>query len=61
MSCIGKPLALQNIRTTMARLVCAFDSTFPAGMDPDAWEATVSDHFSLGVPALPLVLTKRGS
>nr|L7WME9.1 RecName: Full=Cytochrome P450 monooxygenase notG'; AltName: Full=Notoamide biosynthesis cluster protein G'; Flags: Precursor [Aspergillus versicolor]AGC83578.1 P450 monooxygenase [Aspergillus versicolor] len=59
-SCIGKPLALMNIRTTIARLIMTFEIRFPAGEDGSHLMENVEDHFSMGIERMPVVLTRRG-
>ncbi|KAH8427327.1 uncharacterized protein LDX57_005041 [Aspergillus melleus] len=58
-SCIGKPLALMNIRTTIARLIMTFDIQFPKGVDATPFVDHAEDHFSLGIERMPIVFTKR--
>ena len=58
-NCIGKPLALQTIRSTIAKLVCTFEIAFPPGEDGSGFEEGIKDRWILGVPKLPLTLLKR--
>jgi len=58
-SCIGKPLALMNIRATIAKLVCTFDIVIPAGEDLSAFEGSAIDHFMLSFGELRLSLSLR--
>nr|QKG86308.1 NotG [Aspergillus sp. FM242] len=58
-SCIGKPLALMNIRTTIARLIMTFDIQFPKGVDATPFMEHAEDHFSLGIERMPIVFTRR--
>jgi tryprostatin B 6-hydroxylase len=58
-SCIGKPLALQNLRSTISKIVCTFDISFPPGEDASSFERGIRDRWVLGVPALQLLLSKR--
>ncbi|KAK0616420.1 cytochrome P450 [Immersiella caudata] len=58
-NCIGKPLALQTIRSTIAKIVCTFDISLPPGDDGRAFEAGIKDRWILGVPSLLLKLTKH--
>ncbi|KAG4427012.1 hypothetical protein IFR05_017505, partial [Cadophora sp. M221] len=45
--CIGKPLALLNIRTTIARLITEFDISFvPGGDDGRAMEEDTTVQFT---------------
>ncbi|CEL10886.1 hypothetical protein ASPCAL13993 [Aspergillus calidoustus] len=61
-SCIGKPLALMNIRTTIARLVMTFDVSFPESeskgekVDP---LNNAKDHFSMGIDSMVVKLVRR--
>ncbi|KAJ5713532.1 uncharacterized protein N7483_010713 [Penicillium malachiteum] len=58
-SCVGRPLALMQIRTVLHRIASEFDLSFPPGEDGrHFWEET-KDTFTLMCPALPVVLTKR--
>ncbi|KAF4226423.1 hypothetical protein CNMCM6805_004602 [Aspergillus fumigatiaffinis] len=59
-SCIGKPLAMLNLRTTVARLVMTFDMTFPTNEDETRWMEAADDHFAMGIENMPVILTKRG-
>ncbi|KAK3986137.1 cytochrome p450 [Cladorrhinum sp. PSN332] len=58
-SCIGKPLALMNIRSVIAKLVCNFDIGFAAGEDGSKVETEAVDHFILGLGPLNLSLKQR--
>ena len=60
-SCIGRPLALQNLRSTIAKLVCAFDITFPPGEDGSGFESGIKDRWIIWVPKLELVFTERSA
>ncbi|PWY75516.1 L-ornithine-N5-monooxygenase [Aspergillus heteromorphus CBS 117.55] len=57
--CIGKPLALLNIRTTLARLVTMFDFEFAPGEDGKAFEATAKDCFTMGFGDLQILFRER--
>ncbi|KAB8234093.1 cytochrome P450 monooxygenase ftmC [Aspergillus alliaceus] len=46
-TCIGKPLALMNIRATIARLVTAFNMELAPGDDGRALERSMREHFSI--------------
>ncbi|EAW19750.1 cytochrome P450 monooxygenase ftmC [Aspergillus fischeri NRRL 181] len=58
-SCIGKPLAMMNIRTTVARLIMRFDVRFPEGEDGIRWMDAADEHFAMGIHQMPVVLTRR--
>ena len=57
--CIGRPMAMLNLRTTVARLLLEFDVEFAPGetgwdLEQNAWE-----HFTLAPGQLHLRFTKR--
>ncbi|KAK4225971.1 hypothetical protein QBC38DRAFT_249076 [Podospora fimiseda] len=58
-NCIGKPLALMNIRSVISKLVCNFDISFAPGEDGSKVETEAVDHFVLGLGPLKLVLKQR--
>ncbi|KAE8036859.1 hypothetical protein FH972_009492 [Carpinus fangiana] len=57
--CIGRPLALLEIRTVVAKLVAAFDVRFAPGEDGHALVRETRDHFTLGLGDLKLAFEKR--
>lgn len=57
--CIGRPLALLEIRTVVAKLVTIFDVGFAPGEDGHELLYKTRDHFTLGMGSLKLVFTKR--
>jgi tryprostatin B 6-hydroxylase len=59
--CIGRPLALLNIRTTLARLVTTFDFSFAPGEDGRAFEDKARDRFTIGFGELMISFTKPSS
>jgi cytochrome P450 len=62
-NCVGKNLAILELRTIVSLLVRRFDMTF--GVDgagkynPDQWEAEGEDWFVFKNGKLPVVLTRR--
>ncbi|KAL8919479.1 MAG: hypothetical protein Q9208_006764 [Pyrenodesmia sp. 3 TL-2023] len=60
-NCIGKPLAMMNVRVTLARIVMRYDLSFaPDRINPMAeFEEGMSDHFTLQPGPLHLRLEKR--
>jgi cytochrome P450 len=58
-ACIGRPLALMNIRTTIARLVMGFDFEFAPGEEGKGVEEDSKDHFTLAAGELRVVFRKR--
>ncbi|EEA26095.1 hypothetical protein TMatcc_005654 [Talaromyces marneffei ATCC 18224] len=58
--CIGRPLAMMNLRSTLARLITTFDIKFAEGEDGSSFDGKSTNHF-LWVPAdLFISFTKRG-
>ncbi|PYI04296.1 L-ornithine-N5-monooxygenase [Aspergillus sclerotiicarbonarius CBS 121057] len=60
-NCIGKPFALQNLRTTVAQLVMTFDVQFAPGYEAEKFVATSKDNFTLNFGNLDLMFTPRKS
>lgn len=59
--CIGRPLAMVNLRTTLAQLVMRFDISFPPS-DSDkgiTFEAKTTEHFTLHPAELKLCFQRR--
>jgi cytochrome P450 len=57
--CIGKPLALMQIRTIVAKIIMAFNVRFADGEDGVNLLEKSRDHFTLGLADLNLVFEKR--
>ncbi|OCK86317.1 cytochrome P450 [Lepidopterella palustris CBS 459.81] len=57
--CLGKPLALMEIRTVIARLLMSYNVSFAPGEDGSNLLEKTRDHFSLGLADLNLVFTER--
>ncbi|KAF7513029.1 hypothetical protein GJ744_011295 [Endocarpon pusillum] len=57
--CIGRPLALLNVRTTIAKLIMEFDVSFAPGEDGMMLEANTRVHFTAGLGELNLVFKRR--
>ncbi|GAB1212266.1 hypothetical protein ATERTT37_001398 [Aspergillus terreus] len=58
-SCIGKPLAMLNLRTTVARLVMEFDVRFAPGDDGRKFLDEAQDNFVLYMGELNVVFERR--
>ena len=59
MGCIGKNLALMEVRLVTAQLVTLFDVSFAAGEEGERLLEKTTDHFTLGLGDLDLVLRRR--
>ncbi|KAL1990145.1 hypothetical protein VTN49DRAFT_5984 [Thermomyces lanuginosus] len=57
-ACIGKSLALMNIRTTIARLISSFEIHL-SDEDKVTFEKSIREHFSMCIEELNVVLTPR--
>ncbi|RAK94837.1 cytochrome P450 [Aspergillus ibericus CBS 121593] len=57
--CIGKPLALLNVRTTLARLVTTFDFEYAPGEDGIGFEGKAKDSFTMGYGDLEILFRQR--
>ena len=57
-SCVGKNLALQEMRMMAALLVQKFNFEFAKGYDPSQWEGQLEDFYVRGHGKLPTVITK---
>ncbi|TVY48702.1 Cytochrome P450 monooxygenase [Lachnellula occidentalis] len=58
-SCVGKNLALMELRNVVARIVTDFDTKFAPGEDGRALMEETKDTFTLELAPLKLVFTKR--
>ncbi len=57
-NCIGKSLALLNIRTTLARLIMSFDITLGSEDNMQDFRSNDRVHFTLSLGDLWLKFTK---
>lgn len=57
--CIGKNLALMEVRTLTSRMVMDFDVAFAPGEDGTRLLMETREHFTLGLSPMDLVFTKR--
>ena len=57
--CIGKPLALMEVRAVTAKLLSNFDVAFAPGEDGKKLLFETRDHFTLGLAPLKLVFKER--
>lgn len=59
-SCIGKQLALMELRIVTARIVTQFDISFALGEDGTELFEKTKDVFTLEVASLRMVFIQRG-
>ncbi|KZT08061.1 cytochrome P450 [Laetiporus sulphureus 93-53] len=60
-NCVGKPLALIELRMVLAYMVQAFEMRLADGYDPARWSRDMRDLLVIQKGSLPLVLTPRVS
>ncbi|RAK97897.1 cytochrome P450 [Aspergillus ibericus CBS 121593] len=58
-ACIGKSLALMNMRTTIARIIMAFDMQMPPDDDGTLLDRNMREHFSSFVEDIHVIFKKR--
>ena len=58
-NCVGKNLALLEMRLAVAAIVQRFDVKFAPGYDPTKWEEDLQDFFIYKIGKLPVVLYAR--
>jgi tryprostatin B 6-hydroxylase len=58
-NCVGRPLALMNLRSTIARLVMEFDFQFAPGEDGSRFLGDAKDNFVFYPGDLNMVFTRR--
>ncbi|CBF89142.1 hypothetical protein AN0606.2 [Aspergillus nidulans FGSC A4] len=58
-NCIGRPLALMNLRVTLAQLIMEFDVKFAPGEDGKQFLADAKDNFVMYFGKLELAFTRR--
>jgi cytochrome P450 len=61
MGCIGKPLALMELRTVLTKLIMAFDVDFAPGDDGSDLISKGRDHFTMETGPLNLVFKPRSA
>ncbi|KAJ7146770.1 cytochrome P450 [Mycena epipterygia] len=60
-NCVGKNLAMLEIRMVVAYLMQAFEIRFVDGYDKRRWEADLKDYFVMQKGSLPIVLVSRST
>jgi cytochrome P450 len=58
-NCVGRSLALHELRTVLAAVVRRFDARFAPGFKAQDWIDQLSDHYILVRGKLDVVLSKR--
>ena len=58
-NCVGKNLAMQEIRMMLCYLVQRLDMKFPEGYDPVQYEQGLDDRFVFTIGRLPVIVQRR--
>lgn len=58
-NCVGKNLALQEMRMVITFLVQKLIFKFPEGYDILSYERDIEDHFVVKAPNLPVIVRRR--
>jgi cytochrome P450 len=58
-NCVGRALAMNEMRAVIAMLVRRFDMHLDPGFSPGKWEDELVDGYILGRGALPVVMSSR--
>ncbi|KAK2756652.1 hypothetical protein FQN54_005097 [Arachnomyces sp. PD_36] len=59
--CIGRPLALLNIRATVSRIIADYDVSMAVGSSVEDYDSGLTEHFTLAPASLQLCFAKRKS
>jgi cytochrome P450 len=58
-NCVGRNLAMLEMRMVLAHMVRKFEISFVEGYNPARWEAGLRDHFVFDKGSLPVVISAR--
>jgi cytochrome P450 len=58
-NCVGRALAMHEMRAVLAMLVRRFDMHLAPGFNPGEWEDELVDGYILGRGPLPVVMNSR--
>ncbi|KAK8085661.1 hypothetical protein PG997_006932 [Apiospora hydei] len=58
-ACIGKPMAMEEMRSVLARLALQFDMDLAPGQDWEEHQEKIMDHFTMSLPKLYLSFRQR--
>ncbi len=59
-NCVGKPLAMREMRTVICQMVQKVNMRFAPGWNPQDWERDMEDRFTVKKGPLPVIVEKRG-
>ncbi|PSR70849.1 hypothetical protein PHLCEN_2v13290 [Hermanssonia centrifuga] len=58
-NCVGKPLAMREMRTVICQMVQKVNMRFAPGWNPQDWERDMEDRFNVKKGPLPVIVEKR--
>lgn len=58
-NCVGKNVALQEMRTLLCHLMHALNFRLPDGYDPQKFEDSLEDQFAIKLGELPVIFEHR--
>ncbi|OCH86875.1 high nitrogen upregulated cytochrome P450 monooxygenase 2 [Obba rivulosa] len=58
-NCVGKNLALQEMRMVVCLMMQKLEMRFPKGFDPRAYEENLQDYLVVMKPSLPVLIERR--
>ena len=60
-SCVGKQVALQEMRLVLTAVVREFDAKLPDDFDSERFAKSTKSFFTIQIEELPMILTRRRS
>ena len=58
-NCVGKNLAMKELKMVFTHLLQQADFEFAEGYDPSSWDDEVEEYFTMDIGKLPVVVTPR--
>ena len=60
-NCVGKYLALKEMKMALCHILQKVDVRFAEGYDPTTWDAEIADRATLQLGVLPVTVTVRNT
>ena len=58
-NCVGKNLALQEMRMVICHIMQTLELRFPEGYDPMEWDRQLEDRLVMKIGSLPVIAQRR--
>ena len=58
-NCVGKNLALMEMRLVLCHFMQKLELSFPKGYDPMEWDRQLEDRFVMKIGVLPVIARRR--